>query len=59
MVKVEEIIYPDKKHPSHKTRISLDASSYDEICILCGATDVAGYGWGTLKYPCRGKHGES
>lgn len=29
-------------HPSHKTRVSMDASSYDEICELCGATDTAG-----------------
>jgi hypothetical protein len=37
-------------HPSHETRIS-DASSFDEICIHCGATDVLG-GWGQLQYPC-------
>jgi hypothetical protein len=31
-----------KTHASHKTRISMDASSYDEICEYCGATDTAG-----------------
>lgn len=39
-------------HPSHRTRISLDASSYDEICELCGAHDEAIGGWGALAYPC-------
>jgi len=39
------------KHPSHVTRIS-DASSFDEICINCGSTDVAGGGWGALGQPC-------
>lgn len=29
----EKTEWPDKCHPSHTTRISLDASSYDEICI--------------------------
>jgi hypothetical protein len=37
-------------HPSHVTRIS-DASSYDEICINCGATDGLGT-WGRLVLPC-------
>lgn len=41
----------DKLHPSHKTRFS-DASSFDEICVLCGARDISGGGWGLLKYPC-------
>ena len=39
-------------HPSHVTRISLDASSYDEICTLCGATDQVPGGWGKLADPC-------
>lgn len=39
-------------HPSHVTRVSLDASSYDEICINCGATDIPGGGWGELGRPC-------
>ncbi len=38
-------------HPSHKTHVSLSASSYDEICEYCGATDELG-GWGQLAYPC-------
>ena len=36
-------------HPSHQTR--MDASSYDEICDLCGATDELG-SWGRLAEPC-------
>ncbi len=40
----------DACHPTHKTRIS-DASSFDEICVVCGATDVAGGGWGQLAIP--------
>ena len=43
---------PDRLHPSHKTRVSVGASSFDEICTRCGATDIAGGGWGRLKYPC-------
>jgi hypothetical protein len=39
-------------HESHVTRISTDSSSYDEICINCNATDIAGGGWGKLAYPC-------
>lgn len=39
-------------HPSHRTRISFDASTYDEICELCGATDVVPGGWGKLALPC-------
>lgn len=39
------------KHPSHKTRAS-DASSYDEVCEACGATDISGGGWGKLAEPC-------
>lgn len=27
-------------HPTHRTRFSFDASTYDEICELCGANDV-------------------
>lgn len=30
----------------------MDASSYDEICEICGATDIAGGGWGDLRFPC-------
>lgn len=36
-------------HASHKTRIS-DASSFDEICTLCGATDTRGST--ELQEPC-------
>lgn len=46
--------YPNKLHPSHQTRVSIDASSYDEICEVCGATDIAGGGWGELRKPCPG-----
>lgn len=38
-------------HPSHQTRIS-DASTFDEICINCGATDEVPGGWGALAQPC-------
>ena len=38
-------------HPSHVTRFS-DASTFDEICVNCGATDEAPGGWGRLAYPC-------
>ncbi len=40
-------------HESHRTRIS-DASSFDEICVLCGARDITGDGWGLLELPCKG-----
>jgi hypothetical protein len=43
----------DKLHPSHKTRVS-DASSFDEVCIYCGATDELG-SWGNLAKPCPDK----
>lgn len=26
----------------HRTRLSLDSSIYDEVCLLCGATDANG-----------------
>lgn len=42
------------KHPSHEARFS-DASSFDEICEKCGATDIAGGGWGKLAEPCPAK----
>lgn len=42
-------------HPSHKTRISLDASTYDEICTVCGAHDEVPGGWGQLAFPCPGE----
>jgi len=38
-------------HPSHKTRFS-DASSFDEICVNCGAHDEVPGGWGRLAEPC-------
>jgi len=38
-------------HPSHDTRMS-DASSFDEICKNCGATDHVPEGWGKLAKPC-------
>jgi len=41
-------------HPSHQTRISMGASTYDEICDLCGATDELG-SWGRLAEPCPGR----
>lgn len=38
-------------HPTHKTRFS-DASTFDTICVNCGATDVAPGGFGQLAFPC-------
>lgn len=43
--------HPDTCHESHATRVS-DASSFDEICTLCGRTDISGGGWGWLRMPC-------
>jgi len=40
------------KHPSHVTRMSVDASSFDEVCINCGARDEVTGGWGALAKPC-------
>ena len=40
------------KHPSHQTRFSFDASTYDEVCELCGNTDKVPGGWGKLAEPC-------
>jgi hypothetical protein len=48
---IDQPFVKDECHPSHVTRAS-DASSYDEICVNCGARDIAGGGWGKLKYPC-------
>ncbi len=47
--------WPDECHPSHKTRVS-DASSFDEICVNCGATDITNFGWGRLRMPCPNKN---
>jgi len=44
-------------HPSHDTRVS-DASSFDEICVHCGATDGIGT-WGELAKPCPAKQPEA
>ena len=38
-------------HRSHVTRPS-DASTFDEICVNCGATDQVPGGWGELANPC-------
>ncbi len=48
----------DELHPSHVTRISMDASSYDEICVNCGATDHPTGGWGRLALRCPKPVGE-
>jgi hypothetical protein len=45
-------------HPSHKTRIS-DASTFDEICDLCGAHDQVPGGLGDLVHPCPMNKGEA
>lgn len=41
-------------HLTHETRIS-DASSFDEICVNCGATDKVPGGFGALAFPCSKK----
>ncbi len=45
-------------HPSHKIRGS-DASSFDYICELCGATDKVPGGWAGLMSPCSKAKSES
>ena len=45
-----QVVPVDGKHPSHTTRSS-DASSFDEVCIGCGAKDISGAGWGDLAKP--------
>ena len=42
----------DKLDKSHVTRVSLESSLYDEICVNCGYTDDATKGWGNLAKPC-------
>ncbi len=39
------------KDLSHVTRLS-DASTFDEVCINCGATDQVPGGWGKLAELC-------
>ena len=39
-------------HPSHVLRFSMDASTFDEICVNCGAHDEVPGGWGRLAEPC-------
>jgi hypothetical protein len=46
--------WPNKKHESHKSVRSSDASTFDFICDDCGATDDVTGGWGTLRKPCKG-----
>lgn len=43
----------DERHPTHRTRYS-DASTFDQVCVLCGARSITGGGWGDLKFPCSG-----
>lgn len=44
-------------HDSHVIRGS-DASSFDEICVNCGAHDEVPGGWGNLIYRCPKPVGE-
>ncbi len=39
-------------HPTHVTRFSWDASTYDVVCVNCGNTDRVPGGWGELSEPC-------
>ncbi len=48
--------YPNKKHESHKSVRSSDASTFDFICDDCGATDDVTGGWGHLRKPCKGSY---
>jgi hypothetical protein len=41
-----------KRFNGHVTRVSMDASTYDEICVNCGATDEVPGGWGALGQGC-------
>lgn len=47
-------VYPNVCHSSHTTRTS-DASTFDVICTVCGATDQVPGGWGELTKPCTGQ----
>lgn len=47
----------DRVHPSHVTRDS-DASSFDEICVNCHATNEVPGGPGQLAFPCSKPVGE-
>lgn len=51
---VSIVEYPNKKHESHKSVRSSDASTFDFICDDCGATDDVAGGWGPLRKPCKG-----
>lgn len=42
----------DRCHPSHVTRISMDASSYDEICVISVERPTISAGGGKLAKPC-------
>lgn len=47
---IEKYGEPDER--GHVTRVSFDASSYDEICVLCGATDMAVFVPSIYKVEC-------
>lgn len=51
LLEEEEACDEKGPHPSHVTRDS-DASTFDEICVNCGATDQVPGGWGQLAEPC-------
>ena len=42
------------KDKGHHTRFS-DASTFDEVCEVCGATDQVPGGWVKLAEPCPGE----
>lgn len=48
----EKFEWPNKRHESHKSVRSSDASTFDFICDDCGATDSVSGGWGSLRKPC-------
>lgn len=44
--------YGKADNNGHVTRFSMDASSYDEICVLCGATDMGVFVPSIYKIKC-------
>jgi hypothetical protein len=57
-IKVKPQMTPEQAYATHKTRVS-DASSFDEICTLCGATDARGAEGDLLELPCPGLRGHT
>jgi hypothetical protein len=54
LVLYQKFEWPNVCHESHKNVRSSDASTFDFICDVCGATDQVPGGWGSLRKPCEG-----